>query len=112
LFKGTNEVLSLFYTFLSCLDNIWYRRCPQWFNNEFLENQHSERPTLLKGMNEFVSIIYIVTSFAEVWYEGFAYNAVEHYELYKNWHREGSTCLTCIKECHLCVHSNCKTFCN
>ena len=101
-----------FIHFLSCPVNIWYRRNPLWFNNEFLENQHSERPTLLRGMNEFGSIFYTQLQLAEFWYEVFAHSAIELCELHKSWCRECSTCLTCVKECNLCVHSNCTTFCN
>ena len=34
-------------------------------------------------MNEFVFVLHTVTSFAEIWYEGCAHNAVELCELLK-----------------------------
>lgn len=96
-----------FIYFLSCPDNIWYRRCPQWFNNEFLENQHTERLTLLRGMNEFGSIFYtLLPTLQQFGMKHLHIMLLSFVSYIRNWPRDGSTYLTGVKESHLCVHSN------
>jgi len=102
-----------FIHFLFCPDNTWYRRYPQWFNNEYLENQHSENPTLRRGMNEYVSIFYThLRALQRFGMKDLHMMLLSFVSCIKDWCREGSTSLTCVKEYNLRVHSNCTTFCN
>jgi hypothetical protein len=51
----------------------------QLSGGEFRENRHSESHTLLRGMNEFLSVLStLMSDLGEIRYKRPAHNAVEH----------------------------------
>jgi len=58
-------------------------------------------------MNEFVSIFYTLLPDLQ-WFgmKDLHIMLLSFVSHIKNGHREGSNCLTCVKECHSCAHSN------